>query len=56
MARSEAAKKRLHSIRNGKQDPEMMRGYSPDFSTHVRKSPSKAELTRRSERKYRKYA
>lgn len=52
MAISKSKKKRLHAVRNGKLDPGQMRGDSADFSTHVRKTPSKQERINKSERKY----
>lgn len=54
MARSKAQKKRAHLIRNGRRDPAENRGVQPDFSTHVRKTPSLVERQRRKETKHKK--
>lgn len=55
MAKSNARKKREHLIRNGKLDPASQRGLRPDFSTHTRRTPSKVERLRKTERKYKPY-
>lgn len=47
MAKSHARKKREHAIRNGRLNASIMRGSQPDFSTHVRKTPSKIEIERK---------
>lgn len=51
MARSKAQKARAHKVRNGRRDPALKRG-EVDFSTHVRKTPSRQERIDKSERKY----
>lgn len=52
MAKSKARKKREHDKRNGKFDVTLNRGISPDFSMHVRKTPT---LKERKEKEWRKY-
>ena len=52
MARSKSQKARLRAIREGKRDPASNRGEHAEFSTHVRRTPSKVERQRRKERKH----
>lgn len=52
MAKSQAQKKRLHDVRNGKRDVTGSRGKVDGMSTHVRKTKT---LLDRKERNYKKY-
>lgn len=52
MAKSKAQKQRAHAVRNGRPDPASYRLDNPDFSTHVRRTPSLQEKLDRQERKY----
>ena len=52
MAKSNAQKKREHRIRQGKRDPSLNRGQTPDYSTHERKLPTRREKLDKQEKKY----
>lgn len=52
MAKSKAQKIRDHKIRNGRLDPSIKRGITPEISTHERKLPTLTEKLRKKENKY----
>ena len=52
MSKSRAKKQREHLVRNGKMDPSKRRGKNPDFSTHVRQTPTKKDKVQKIETKY----
>lgn len=51
MSQSKAQKHRKHLARNGRPDPASSRAISPDFSTHVRKTPTLLDKRRKQEKK-----
>lgn len=52
MAKSTAQKIRAHRERNGLRNPESNRAAAPDFSTHVRRTPSLHEKRLKADLKY----
>lgn len=52
MAKSKAQKHREHLVRNGRRDPNMNRGFTPDISTHERKLPTLQEKRDKLAKKY----
>lgn len=54
MSKSSAHKKRLHSIRNGASNPEMLRGADSGLSLHVRKTKTKADKVKKEVFKHKK--
>lgn len=52
MAKSKAKKAREHLVRNGRRDPNLNRGLTPEISMHERKLPTLRAKLDKQENKY----